>query len=134
MTRFRAAAAVFLAAVAPLHAAGLAPDLETLRWTARPLVVFADGPDDPRFVQQMTRLEADPVALDDRLVVVLVDTEPASNSALRQRLRPRGFSVVLIDIDGQVVQRRDVPVTVREIANTIDRLPSRRQETGSRRP
>ena len=109
------------------------PDLDSLKWTARPLVVFADAPDDPRFTQQMARLEADPAPLADRLVTVLTDTDPAANGPLRQRLRPRGFSVVLIDTDGQVAQRRDTPVTVREIAGTIDRLPSRRQETGSRR-
>ena len=34
------------------------PTLEELRWVARPLVVFADTPDDPRFVQQMRMLEA----------------------------------------------------------------------------
>lgn len=39
------------------------PDLDSLRWTARPLVVFADAPDDPRFTQQMARLEADPAPL-----------------------------------------------------------------------
>jgi hypothetical protein len=40
---------------------------------------------------------------------------------------------VLIDTDGSIVQRRPAPTTAREIINLIDRLPSRRQETGSRR-
>lgn len=124
-------AGLLLTAAAPLAET---PDLDSLRWTARPLVIFADAPDDPRFAQQMARLEADPAPLADRLVTVLTDTDPAANGPLRQRLRPRGFSVVLIDTDGQVAQRRDTPVTVREIAGTIDRMPSRRQETGSRRP
>ena len=110
------------------------PDLDSLQWVARPLVVFADTPKDPKFVQQMALLDADPQALADHLVVVLTDTDPAADGPLRQRLRPHGFGVVLIDTDGRVAQRRPLPVTVRELANMIDRMPSRRQETGSRRP
>lgn len=111
------------------------PDLDSLVWVARPLVVFADTPDDPKFVQQMAWLEADPDPLAERLVVVLTDSDPAANGPLRQRLRPtRGFGAVLIDIDGRVAHRRPLPATVREISNMIDRMPSRREETGSRRP
>ena len=66
-------------------------------------------------------------------MIVLVDTDPAGNGPLRQTLRPRGFGIVLIDTDGSVVQRKPAPLTSRELINTIDRLPSRRQETGSRR-
>ena len=110
------------------------PDLDSLQWVARPLVVFADTASDPKFVQQMAMFEADPGSLDDRLVVVLTDTDPAANGPLRQRLRPRGFGLVLIDTDGRVAHRRPLPVTVRELSNMIDRMPSRRQETGSHRP
>ncbi len=53
---------------------------------------------------------------------------------LRQQLRPHGFSLVLIDIDGRVALRRPLRNSVRELANFIDRTPSRRQETGSQRP
>lgn len=115
-------------------AAAAEPDLDSLRWQARPLVVFADTPDDPRFVQQMRWLESDPDPLAERRVVVLTDTDPAANGPLRQRLRPRDFGLVLIDTDGQVAHRRPLPATVREIVNMIDRMPSRREETGSRRP
>lgn len=110
------------------------PTLDELRWVARPLVIFADTPDDPRFVQQMRMLDAEPGPLTDRNVVILTDADPAENGALRQRLRPRDFGVVLIDIDGSVAQRRPVPTSVRELVNLIDRMPSRREETGSRRP
>lgn len=111
------------------------PDLDSLRWVARPLIVFAGTPEDPKFIQQMQWLAADPDALADRLVVVLTDTDPADNGPLRQRLRPQGgFGLVLIDTDGTVAHRRPLPATVREISNMIDRTPSRRQESGSRRP
>lgn len=109
-------------------------DLDAYLWIARPLVVFADTPNDPRFVQQMQMLDAGASDLADRNVVVLTDTDPEASGPLRTRLRPRGFGLVLLDTDGSVVQRRPAPTTVREINGTIDRLPSRREETGSRRP
>lgn len=109
------------------------PDLAELLWVARPLVVFADSPQDPRYVQQMELLAAGSDTLDDFRVQVLTDTDPTAMGPLRHALRPRGFGLVLIDTDGSVVQRRPTVTSVREIAGTIDRLPSRRQETGSRR-
>lgn len=119
--------------VAAAEAPAPQPDLAGLLWTARPLVIFADTPNDPRYAQQLAMIEDNPGALADRLVVVLTDTDPAANGPLRRQLRPRGFGVVLIDTDGSIVQRRPAPITVRELSGMIDRLPSRRQETGSRR-
>jgi hypothetical protein len=110
------------------------PSLEDLRWVARPVVVFADSADDPRFLQQMRMLEERADELEERRVVILTDTQPAERGPLRTELRPRDFNLVLIDTDGTVVQRRPAPTSAREILNMIDRLPSWRQETGSRRP
>jgi len=109
------------------------PNLEDLLWIARPVVVFADTPNDPRFVQQLRMLDEGMPELADRDVVVLTDTDPAAQGPLRLELRPRGFNLVLIDKDGSVAQRRPAPTTARELVNLIDRMPSRRQETGSRR-
>lgn len=109
------------------------PTLEDLLWVARPVVIFADTPNDPRFAQQLRMLEERADEMADRGVVVLTDTAPEAQGPLRKALRPRGFGLVLIDTDGSVVQRKPAPVTSRELINTIDRLPSRRQETGSRR-
>lgn len=109
-------------------------DLDSLLWVARPLVVFADTPDDPRYAQQLQILEGGAEELADRRVIVLTDTDPEAQGPLRRDLRPRGFGIVLIDTDGSVVQRRPAPATVRELSGAIDRLPSRREETGSRRP
>ena len=117
----------------PLASAAEQPTLAELKGS-RPAVVFADGPDDPKFVQQMTLLEALPDELAARRVVVLTDTDPAANGPLRRQLRPQGFGVVLIDVDGTVAHRRALPTSVRELVNFIDRTPSRRQETGSLRP
>ncbi|MBU2956719.1 DUF4174 domain-containing protein [Paracoccus sp. 1_MG-2023] len=103
-------------------------------WNARPVVVFAETPGDPAFVEQLEALRSDARQLVDRDVVVVTDSDPAANSSWRQELRPRGFSLVLIDKDGQVKIRRPSPWDVREIGRAIDRLPLRRQEIGRGRP
>jgi hypothetical protein len=120
-------------AAATQSEAAAQPRLDELLWVARPLVVFADTPDDPRFAQQLALLEERLPELEERDVVILTDTDPAAKGPLRRALRPRGFGVVLIDKDGMVAQRHPSPVTARELINLIDRMPSRRQETGSRR-
>lgn len=129
-------AGLLMALIAPLAALAqdAQPTLDELRGQSRVAVIFADSPDDPKFVQQMTWLDAEPEALKERNVVVLTDTDPKARGPLRQQLRPVGFGVVLIDLDGTIATRRPLPTTVRELSNFIDRMPSRRQETGSHRP
>lgn len=109
------------------------PTLEELLWVARPLVVFADTPNDPRFQQQRSFLEERTGELEERGVRILFDSDPNAEGPLRKELRPRGFGVVLVDKDGSVVKRLPNPTTSREILNLIDRLPSWRQESGSMR-
>lgn len=106
---------------------------QALREEARPVVVFADSPQNPSFVQQMQALTASPRALIDRDVVVVTDTDPAANGAWRRLLRPEGFSLVIMDKDGQVKLRKPLPWSVREITRAIDKFPSRRQEIGRAR-
>lgn len=115
-----------------LDAAEVDPD--DFLWEWRLLVVMADTPNDPAFVQQMRDIEARPGDLLERDVVVVVDTSRTSGSLLRQRLRPRGFMLAIIDKDGEVKQRRPAPRAVREINAVIDRFPLRRQEMLERRP
>jgi hypothetical protein len=103
-------------------------DLADLAWIARPVVVFADNPNQPQFVEQMRLLQADAAELDIRDVIIIVDTDPAARSSVRQTLRPRGFSLVLIDKDGRVNLRKPDPWSVREIARQIDKMPLRLQE------
>lgn len=108
-------------------------DLSEFLWKNRPVVVFADSPDDPRFHEQIDRLSQGAHALFDRDVVVLVDADPAANSVLRQTLRPRGFVLVLVGKDGGVKLRKPTPWTVRELTRTIDKFPSRIREVEERR-
>ena len=103
-------------------------------WLKRPVLVFADSPNDPAFAAQMAFLAEQPQALADRDVVVIVDTNPAAASFFRQKLRPRGFSLVLLDKDGGVEIRKPRPWDVREITRAIDKFPLARQEILERFP
>ena len=89
---------------------------------------MADSPGDPRFVEQMRLLREQLPDLKDRDVVVITDTEPSQKTDLRQRLRPRGFMLVLIGKDGGIKLRKPSPWNVREISRIIDKMPMRRQE------
>lgn len=108
-------------------------ELSDFLWLSRPIVVFADTPQDPRFIQQMELLLEDPGMLGDRDVVILTDTDPSAKTALRLKLRPRGFMMVLIGKDGVVSLRKPLPLTVREITRTIDKMPVRLREIQDRR-
>jgi hypothetical protein len=103
-------------------------DLNDFLWVARPVVVFADSPNDPRFAEQVALLADRPDALAERDVVVIVDAERGSGSQPRTQLRPRGFMLVIMDKDGEVELRKPAPWDVREITRTIDKMPSRQQE------
>ena len=108
-------------------------DLDDLKWVARPIVVFAQSPNDPAFQRQMDLLAADQSSLTERDVIVIVDTDPEARSAARLQLRPRAFMFVLIGKDGQIKQRKPRPWNVREISRTIDKMPMRQREIEERR-
>jgi hypothetical protein len=103
-------------------------NLAELKWQARPIVVLADSPEDPAFKRQMDLLEARKDELILRDVIVITDTDPEARSELRQKLRPRGFMLVLIGKDGGVKLRKPVPWNVRELSRQIDKMPMRQQE------
>lgn len=100
----------------------------------RPVVVFADSPNDPNFIRQMDLLSRAYPDLEERDVILVTDTDPAANSEWRHKLRPRGFSLVIMDKDLRPVIRKPNPWTVREITAAIDKLPLRRQEMLERSP
>ena len=108
-------------------------DLNEFVWTKRALIVFGDGPNDPRFLQQMAFIMDDLEDLDERDVVVLTDTDKGEKTALREKLHPRSFQLVLIGKDGTIYLRKPLPWSVREISRTIDKMPMRQQEMRDRR-
>lgn len=133
-----------LAALLPLSAFAQTPSfvpvpasevvLADLLYLKRPVVVFADSPADPNFIRQMELLARDTGDLAERDVVVITDTNPASPSELRLKLRPRGFSLVLMEKDGKTTLRKPLPWDVREITHAIDAFPLRRLEVLEQHP
>jgi Domain of unknown function (DUF4174) len=109
-------------------------DLDALLFTQRPVVVFADSPNDPNYRRQMQLIDREPGDLAERDVIVITDTDPAGMSPLRKELRPRGFSLVILDKDLKPIMRKPLPWDVREIAHAIDKFPLRRQEVLERNP
>jgi hypothetical protein len=119
---------------APIMASPMQPtppsavDLDALKYVSRVLVVFAPAPEDPNFLRQMTLLAEDRGELAERDFVLVVDTDPAAMSALRTKLRPSGFALLVVDKDGKTALRKPRPWTLREIVRAIDKLPSRQGE------
>ncbi|GAB5448271.1 DUF4174 domain-containing protein [Gymnodinialimonas sp.] len=112
--------------LAPRDAAGLT--LDEFLWVARPIIIFADTPADPRVAEQLALLAERPAALLERDVVIIVDTDPAARSEIRTALRPRGFSLVVLAKDGTVGLRRPALRDVREIVRAIDNFQLRQEE------
>lgn len=108
--------------------------LDAQLFVKRPVVVFADSPNDPNFIRQMELLARAYPDLEERDVILVTDTDPAADSEWRHKLRPRGFSLVIMDKDLRPVIRKPNPWTVREITAAIDKLPLRRQEMLERNP
>ncbi|WP_240473521.1 DUF4174 domain-containing protein [Thioclava indica] len=107
---------------------GADASLDALIWQKRPIVVFADSPFDPAFKDQMRLLEERWPELAARDVMVIADTAPNPPSSVRLKLRPRGFSLVIIAKDGTVNLRKPRPWDAREIIRSIDKMPIRREE------
>ena len=132
MRNFSLLALLITLVAAPAIAQESVNPLAEYKWVARPLVIFADSEFDPRFIRQMAILADDPSVLEDRDVVVLIDTDPVGYGPLRQALRPRDFMIVLIDKEGKVVFRKPTPWTPRELSRAIDKLPIRQDELNQR--
>ncbi|MDO6589194.1 hypothetical protein DS901_03930 [Loktanella sp. D2R18] len=107
--------------------------LDDFQWLARPLIVFADSPNDPHFRQQMDLLALGLDDLAERDVIIITDTDPDAQTSVRLALRPRGYSMVLLGKDGRVSFRKPSAWNVREISRTIDKMPLRQQEVEDRR-
>ena len=108
-------------------------NLKVYEWSHRPVVIFANSDRDPNFISQMEFLSEDIRALQERDIIVLIDTDPNLSSSLRKKLRPHGFAFILIGKDGQVKLRKPSPWNIREIARVIDKMPIRQQEIAQKK-
>ena len=107
--------------IGPVQADSLRP----YRWEYRPIIVFAeDG--DPRLAAQLDLLHAAKAQLIDRDNLIVVD--PGGNSALAQRFRPDGFTIILVGLDGGEKFRSTDVVDPRTLNALIDTMPMRQQE------
>jgi len=120
------------AAFAPVPASEVV--LADLLFLKRVVVVFADSPNDPDYIHQMELLAEDTADLVERDTIVVTDTNPADLTELRRTLRPRGFSLVILDKDGKTALRKPLPWHTREITHAIDKFPSRPIEVQERNP
>lgn len=117
---------------APVSANDVA--LADLFYIKRIVVVFADNPNDPAYIRQMELLAENTDDLVDRDVILLTDTAPVPPSEIRLKLRPSGFSLMIMDKDGSNTLRKPRPWSTREITRSIDKFPSRRIEMLERAP
>jgi hypothetical protein len=108
--------------------------LEDMLFVQRAVFVFADSPNDPNFVRQMELLARDRGELALRDAIVVIDTDPDARTEVRQKFRPRGFSLVLMDKDGRAMTRKPLPWELREVLAAFDKSPIRRQEVLERTP
>lgn len=125
-------AALAEVAFGPIMASEVVPADHLFR--QRPVVIFADSASDPAFLRQMDLLARSYADLAERDVMLIIDTDPANPSALRRQLRPRGFSLVLMDKDWKPSLRKPLPWEGREIVNSIDKMPMARSESLDRYP
>lgn len=134
-----------MAVVHSLASATTALAISELRWTYRPVLIFAPALDDARIRQQTVALARDRGALAARSMVVItivagtVSAEGGPRSklsaaSLRSRfgVGPSEFRIILVGKDGGEKLSSGAPVTADRLFATIDAMPMRRQEMRDR--
>ena len=106
--------------------------VESYRWARRPLLIFAERTEQSQI--QRALLKKHTAALAERDVVVLIDADPANQTALRQKYQPKGFEVLLLGKDGLIKTRQSTPVTAEELFRVIDAMPMRAREIKPKEP
>ena len=107
------------------------PDLDSLKWNSRVLLLFASGENDLQLQDQERRLEAEQKGLDKRDLKVFALTGTSGESrALSDRFHVADsrFVLLLIGKDGGEKLRKDHVVAPEEIFQVIDKMPMRRDE------
>lgn len=102
--------------------------LDPYRWENRPVILFSPSAQDDTYRNAVTALDAARAALRDRDIIVLSDVTPDNPSALRQRLEPKGFLMLLVGKDGGIKLRSEEAIPVETLKQTIDAMPMRQRE------
>ena len=107
------------------------PDLDSLKWNSRVLLLFAPRENDPQLQDQERRFEAEQKGLDERDLKVFALTGTSGEMrALRNRFHAADgrFTLLLLGKDGGEKLRKGHAVAPEEIFQIIDNMPMRRDE------
>jgi len=102
--------------------------LSDYKWKMRPVLVFASPSSHRKYKEQMRILNGAKAELEERDVVVLVDTEMQTPTDLRSAFSPDGFLFVLVGKDGGVKYESREPVSIIKLMSLIDAMPMRQRE------
>lgn len=108
-----------------------AQDLSGFQWKNRPVLIFTSTDTHRKYSKQMEIFEISKEQLNERDIVVLVDSNPVPPSNLRRKYKPEGFLFVLIGKDGGVKFKSEEPVSMETLASIIDAMPMRQREMQS---
>jgi hypothetical protein len=119
--------------------------MDSLRWTTRPLIVFAPESAAANLSRQRQIVAANRAGFVERDMAVLVVTnegvsadlgkKPVQHAAaLRRRygIAPEQFRVLLVGKDGGVKLSSSEPIAASRLFSVIDAMPMRRQEMHQR--
>lgn len=104
-------------------------DLSAYKWQSRPVVIFADAPQDGPLLMQLGLLDSAMAGLEERDILVFIDSQPDVRGLLRESLGIDGFHVLLIGKDGGVKLDVTEPISADALFETIDAMPMRQRET-----
>ena len=107
------------------------PDLNSLQWKNRVLLLFAPEPGNNHLARQEGKLDAERQGLDERdMKVFEITGHSPEAAALRSRfgVKEDQFAVVLVGKDGGRKLKKTEPVEVSSLFAKIDFMPMRRAE------
>ena len=105
------------------------PDLDSLRWKNRILLIFATGTEDKQLKSEIALIDKESAGFEDRDFRIFTIAEAGSaEQQLRSSFhaRPDEFLVVLIGKDGSEKLRSNSVVAPQKIFHVVDSMPMRR--------
>jgi hypothetical protein len=120
--------------------------LQALKDQKRVLLVFSPSSADRRFKLQLSNLNANDMATRDLVLIPVLGTWDKADASLRSSHAPytddaqqnavrtqfhmdrNTFTVLLLGKDGGEKLRRNIPIAMPELNQTIDSMPMRQQE------
>lgn len=101
----------------------------SFQWQQRQIVLFADVADNPDFIKQKEILVEGRDALSERDTVVhFAIFDDRHEVHQYHKVASKGFTLVLIGLDGEEKFRSKKPVSVEKISSVIDKMPMRLRE------